>query len=170
MKIQILALMALSAVAIVGCSESDNGTLVDRDGGGSDSAAVEAIAGDKSMVAQVLQRAHARGTFDDAMVEALKDSLMASEVAAIIQADPRFAAMFSSGAGTTAARTATSSSTKSTGGNTARSATSTTSKGDALDKAEQEAKKVNERLEQAARVKREAEQAKKTVDDIFGRR
>lgn len=169
MKMLILPLAAALAVLAVGCSDADDVRSVSATGHDADSAAVEAIAGDKSKVALVLRRAHARGTFDDALAEAMKDSAMAGEIAAMIHADPRFATAATESA-TTAARAAAST-TKRTPVRSTRSTTTTTaSKGDALDRTEAEAKRVNERLEQAARVKREAEQAKRTVDDIFGRK
>lgn len=171
MKMQIIPLVAISAIALFGCGDGASDADADRAlaPGATDSAAIEAIAGDKEKVALVLARAQARGTFDDAIALALKDSTMAAEVAAIIQADPRFAMAVTTTGSAAAVRAASS---KSTGARTttARSTKGTAAKGDVLDQTESQAKKVNEKLDQAARVKKEAEQAKGTIDDILGRR
>jgi hypothetical protein len=171
MKMQILSLAALVSMLVIGCSDGDDAAPMVQVGRNDDSAAVEAIAGDKSRVALVLQRAMARGTFDDALAEALKDSMMAAEVVRIIDADPRFARVAAT-AGTTTANATTAKRAAASSPRSASSGARTTmaAKGDALDRTEAEAKKINERLEQAARVKREAEQAKRTVDDILGRK
>jgi hypothetical protein len=168
MKTRILALAAsVGMLSLVACDSSDEkGADVVVN---SDSAAVETIAGDKAQVARVLRRAHEKGTFDDAMAIVMQDSALAGELAALVRDDPRFAV-----AGGTApqrvASTGATTASKTTRPRTSTSSTTTARKGDVLDQTEASVKKANERLDQAARVKREAEEAKKKVDDILGRR
>ena len=125
------------------------------------------IAGDKTMTADLMHRSYERGTFDDALTLAMQDSAFAMEVMRAVQNDPRFAAFMapqSSAAKTTAAAGAQRSGTsKLRAVSTQRTATSR----DPLDRTEQTVKKANEKIDQAARIKRDVDEAAKKVDGIL---
>lgn len=164
MNRRILTLVAmLGAFSLAACGSADDPRA---DARGIDSAAFDAIAGDKAEVARLLQRAHEKGTFDDAMATALRDSALAAEVFAMLRDDPRFALGSESAA---APKVAASSGTRGSKAGTTRSSSTTARKGDVLDRAESDVKKVNERLDQATRVKNDAAEAKKKIEGILGR-
>lgn len=124
------------------------------------------IAGDKAMMADVMQRSFQKGTFDDALALAIEDSALAAEVVGVIRANPRYAALFGPAptaepqkAASTAARTSTSRSTT--------SARTTTASKDPLDKAEQTMQKTNDKLEQAERVRQQMEEARRKAEGIL---
>jgi hypothetical protein len=157
----IASLMLLGALA--GC-ESRPATTSDVDSlraaAGADRA--DAIAGDKTAMADMIRRSYAKGTFDDALALAMQDSALAQEIFQAVRADARFnapntaTAASASTAGKKTAVTRTTSGTKST----ARS-------GDILDKSEETMRKANEKIDQAARVKQQAEEARRKVEGIF---
>jgi hypothetical protein len=163
-------IVAASSLAVAACDASGDARTT---ASAADSASIDAIAGDKATVALVLRRAHEKGTFDDAMADALKDSALAGEVVALLRDDPRFALGAETPAGAATARPVASlGSTAKRGAATQSSRSKTTSarKGDVLDQAESGVKKANERLDQAARVKNDAAEAKRKIEDILGRR
>jgi hypothetical protein len=124
-----------------------------------------AIAGDKTQTADLMHQSFVKGTFDDALTIAMQDSALAQEVAAIVRQHPELLADGTkSTTGTTASRA-----TGSRVATPVRSSTTTAKKGDVLDQTENKAKQVNQKLDQAARIKKEAEEAKKKVDGIFGK-
>lgn len=166
-----IALAAAIGVFSLAACDSNSGARGDV---ANDSTAMEAIAGDKAKVAEVMRRAHARGTFDDAVALVLADSAMAYDLFGALRSDPRFSATHSA-TSTEMESNATaggSMKSKAVGLKTPTRSTSNTTppKGDVLDQAERKAQQANEKLEQAARIKKEAEQAKRTVDDIIGRK
>jgi len=121
------------------------------------------IAGDKSKLADLIGEAHDRGTLLNGLTTAMEDSAVAEEVYAAAMANPMLARRFESSTEPTAS---TSSGTAArSSGTTARN--STAPKKDILDKTEENVQKANERLDQAARVKQGAEEAKKKVEGIF---
>ncbi|MBC8145132.1 MAG: hypothetical protein H7X80_06060 [bacterium] len=170
-----LAAASIGLLTLVACDAGGDGRANVVVG---DSTAIDAIAGDKNEVAKVLRRAHDRGTLDDALSLALDDSTLAVALAAALREDSRFLTAgepmirkLSEAPSTTPAETkATKRSTGSNNTSTNTNTSTTTRKGDVLDQTERTAQKVNERLDQAARVKREAEEAKRQVEDIIGRK
>jgi hypothetical protein len=121
------------------------------------------IAGDKTRMADLMRQSYARGTFDDALAMAMQDSAFASAVARVVAADARPSAQKPVAASGSAAapHTATTVVRRSTSGTASRSS------GDVLDKAEQTAHKANEKIDQAARVKEQAAEAKRKIDAIL---
>ena len=127
------------------------------------------IAGDKTMMADAMRRSRERGTFDDAVALAIQDSAVAADMIAALKGDPRFAAMFGAPASTSTTprgTTAQKATSRSTGGR-AVVVRNGTSSGDALDKAERTVQKANEKIDQAARVKQQADDAARKVEGIF---
>ncbi len=120
---------------------------------------MSAIAGDKAMTADLMRQAHTKGTFDDALSLAMSDSLLAEEVLAAVRSNPIAARLTPTSTASTASR--------SSSGSGSRSAATPASNKDALDKTEDAVHKANQRIDQAARVKKEAEEAKKKVEGIF---
>lgn len=125
------------------------------------------IAGDKAMTADLMRRSHERGTFDDALSLAMQDSAFAMEVLMAVKNDPRLAALLepqsTAKASTASAAAKRGSAPKARALATQRATTSR----DPLDRAEQTVRKANEKIDQAARVKRDAEEAVKKVDGIL---
>lgn len=120
------------------------------------------IAADKTLTAEVMRQSFARGVFDDAFALAMQDSGLAEAAWATLAADPRFASRI-----VTQQSTAATSGSSQRSGRTTTSTASPTPRKDVLDQTEDAAKKANERLDQAGRVKKEAEEAKKKIDDIL---
>ena len=155
------SLMVLGALA--GC-ESRPATTTNGDVDSLRAAAgadrTDAIAGDKTAMADMIRRSSAKGTFDDALALAMQDSAVAQEIFQAVKADPRFnAANTATLTGGTAAKKSTAPSRT-----TART---TTRSGDVLDQSESAMKKANEKIDQAARVKQQAEEARRKVEGIF---
>jgi hypothetical protein len=155
-----IALLTLSA-----CDTRDIEAVATRAG---DSAAVDAIAGDKRQIEQVLREAHAKGTFDDAMAAVLRDSAMAAEIHAMLRDDPRFAVARDTAAPPRAASSTSGAAPRAKGVRASSTKPSTAAKGDALDRTERTVRDANEKLDQAARVKRDVEEARKKVEGILG--
>src|SRR5690349_10853199 len=154
MKTTMLLALMVALTALTAC-ETDVKTAATADTTAVDHAG--AIAGDKTMTADLMHQSFEKGTFDDALTIAMQDSALAREVAAIVKQHPELLA--------DAIQPATGSATRATAsravGTTVRRTTTTTSKGDVLDQTENKAKQVNQKLDQAARIKKEAEEAKK---------
>lgn len=156
------SLMMLGALA--GCESRPATTTTSdvdslRAAAGADKA--DAIAGDKTAMADMIRRSYAKGTFDDALALAMQDSALAQEIFQAVRADARFNAPTTAtvAAGATAAKK---------GAAVTRTATkATTRSGDVLDQSEQTLKKANEKIDQAARVKQQAEEARRKVEGIF---
>jgi hypothetical protein len=126
------------------------------------------IAGDKAMTADLMHRSYERGTFDDALALAMQDSAFAMEVMMAVKNDPRLAALLEP-ASTAASRSTASTAAKRITAPKVRAVTTqrTTTSRDPLDRAEQTVRKANEKIDQAARVKRDAEEAARKVDGIL---
>lgn len=119
------------------------------------------VAADKTLTAEVMRQSFARGVFDDAFALAVQDSALAEAAWVTLTADPRFASRIGIQQPAAASRSAQRS------GRIPTTSSSPVPSKDVLDQAEDAAKKANERLDQAGRVKKEAEEAKKKIDDIF---
>ena len=161
MKTTMLMALVVALTALTAC-ETDVKTETAADTTAVDHAG--AIASDKTMTADVMHKSFEKGTFDDALTLAMQDSALAREVAEIVRQHPGLLADVAQPATGSAAQRATASRTT---GTTARSSTTPAKKGDVLDQTENKAREVNQKLDQAARIKKEAEEAKKKVDDIF---
>jgi hypothetical protein len=171
--------IALAGTLLLLLSACDRQVATPAAGASADSSALERIAGDKDEMAALMRMSHRKGTFDDALTTLMHDSTIAAAVFEVVASDDRFAAITAVGspvapAGTspTAASAAAAkklAAAKSTRATTTARTTTTARRGDVLDQAENTAKKANERLEQAERIKREAEEAKRKVEVILGR-
>jgi hypothetical protein len=162
MKTTMLMALMVALMALTAC-ETDVKTETAADTASVDHAG--AIAGDKTMTADLMHQSFEKGTFDDALTLAMQDSALAQVVAAIVRQHPE---LLADGAKSTTGATA-SRATGSRVATTVRSSTTPAKKGDVLDQTENKAKQVNQKLDQAARIKKEAEEAKKKVDGIFGK-
>lgn len=123
------------------------------------------IAGDKTMTADVIRRSFEKGTFDDALSLAIADSALAAEVIGVLRADPRYAGLLQKEPATATSLAAKSTSSKSS---TSRSsAQRSQSGGDPIDQAERTMNKTNEKLDQAARVRDQIDEARRKTEGIF---
>lgn len=156
-------LAALLAFAgIIGCSSNTEQKVAT-----SDTVAVQTdidrISGDKHLIVDVMKRSLDKGTLDDAIDLAMEDSVFASQVISTIAADPNLAGRFDLSTGGKTAATHGAATHLSAGKHVAASG----NQGDALDKAERTGSQVNAKLDQAARVKQQAVDAKHKIDGIF---
>jgi hypothetical protein len=160
----IMPLALAAALAIMsGCgSRADSNATADSTATASNADRVAAIAGDKSMTADVMLQSHEHGTFDDALAIAMRDSSLAAEVMSVVKSDPRSAAMFDP-SGTTHVAVTTHPQSRTV----ARAGTSRSSSGDVLDKTERTVQKANEKIDQAARIKQGADDARRKVEGIL---
>ncbi|MEO6046084.1 MAG: hypothetical protein ABIQ57_01290 [Candidatus Kapaibacterium sp.] len=169
MKIPMTIALAICVSLIAGCqSRTDVSTPGTADSTAGASAQIERIAGDKTMMADIMKRAYEKGTFDDALALAMQDSSFAGKVFDVVARDARFAVM----ARDTSRSTATGSRVVTRAITPARvqSRTTTTtqrSSGDALDKTENAVKKANEKLDQANRVKDQIDEARRKAGQIL---
>jgi|GEM_PF-2178016 len=123
----------------------------------------DAIAGDKTLMADAMRLSFEKGTFDDAFGMAIADSALAAEAIAVIRADPRYATMLDDTATTSSdphKATVVSSSSK-------RNGTAKSSGGDALDRTENAMKQANEKLDQAGRVRQQVDDAQRKAQEIL---
>lgn len=127
--------------------------------GTTDSASAE-IAGDKTKLAALIHQSHDKGTFPSGLALAMEDSVIAEEVYAAVMANPMLSSRI-------AMSSTSASTTNGTGSSGSAARSSTAPKKDILDKTEENVQKANERLDQAARVKKGAEDATKKVEGIF---
>lgn len=163
-----LSIASICLLTLGACSADGDGRVAT---GTIDSTTINQIAGDKNDVAAVIRSAHEHGTLDDALALVMADSAMAADISRVVRDDARFVASDVQPIAPTASAPATQrSSSPARAKSTGTSTTTTTKKGDVLDQTEATAKNVNERLEQAARVKREAAEAKRRVEDILGKK
>ncbi|MEP7220343.1 MAG: hypothetical protein ABI876_15575 [Bacteroidota bacterium] len=167
MKIPMTIALAICVSLIAGCqSRTDVSTPGTTDSTAGASAQIERIAGDKTMMADIMKRAYEKGTFDDALALAMQDSSFAGKVFDVVARDARFAVM----ARDTSRSTATGSRVVARAITPARvqSRTTTTqrSSGDALDKTENAVKKATEKLDQANRVKAQIDEARRKAGQI----
>ena len=126
-----------------------------------DSMAVSRVAGDKTLIDQALDAAEVRGTLGAGLTEAAKDSLVAREMLAALEANGYLSAQTTQKAISTRA--------------TPRAKTSTAStakeKQDALDKANDALDKANKTVEKSGEVVRKSEEVTRKAEDILrGRR
>ena len=132
------------------------------------------IAGDKTMTADLMRRSFEKGTFDDALSLALQDSALAAEVVAVLRADPRYAGLLENNSSdapqpllsSSTAKTSTAQNKPAQKG-TVRSSTQGSTNRDPIDKAEQTMQKTNEKLDQAARVRDQIEEARRKAEGIL---
>lgn len=156
--------VAMATLAVVGCD-----TRVDQTSRApqADSVAaqgeIERIAGDKRLIVDVMKRALDKGTLDDAIELAMQDSLFANQVIATISADPRLSEGFQK---KEVARTPAKASPV-VSSRSSRGSSGTARSGDALDKAERTAQQANQKIDQAARIKQQATEAKRKIDEIL---
>jgi hypothetical protein len=159
-----LALLLLSTM-IVACERVDTRTT------DNDSSAMASVAGDKQRIADLLRSAHDRGTLDNGIEIAMRDSAVAAEIIAVVSRDPRFAQAVPTesspkslvGSTTTGAQKKTVVTRRASVGSTSANS------GDVLDKAERTGQKVNEKNDQAARIKQQADEARKKIGVIIGK-
>jgi hypothetical protein len=162
MKISMFVLLIGAMVTFMACDTKVQSSST-ADSVGVDRTAE--IAGDKTRMADLMRQSYSRGTFDDALAMAMQDSAFASTVARIVAADARLTAQkpvaASSGSTASTSRTAATAVRRSTSGQATRNS------GDVLDKAERTAQTANQKIDQAARVKKQAEEAKRKIDAIL---
>lgn len=166
MKLAIVPALFLALGILAGCDGGEKPQPV-ADTTTMAATTIDQIAGDKTTTADLMRRALERGTFDDALALAMQDSVFAAEVFQTVQRDPRFAAMTAPNA--TLKKTVAGSGRTQTRA-VARQGTSRAQSGDVLDKTERTVQQANAKIDQAARIKRQADEAKQKIDGIFGRK
>ena len=160
-----LALFAALAI-MAGCqARVEPGAAADTSASKGDRMAE--IAGDKTMTADVMHQSHEHGTFDDALALAMRDSALAADVIAVVRADPRFAGMFGPTGSTGSTAAAPSRTQVRSVARTVPARSTSNNSGDVLDKAERTVQKANEKIDQAARVKKQADDARHKVEGIL---
>ena len=169
MKLAIVSALILALGILAGCGGSDEAAQQTPDTATLTASRLDEIAGDKKTTADLMRRSLERGTFDDALALAMQDSVFAAEVFQTVQANPRFAALTNTNAPTPAGKSVTSNSRRTPARAIARQGTSRQS-GDVLDKTEQKVQQANQKIDQAVRIKQQADAAKQKIDGIFGRK
>lgn len=165
MKLAIVPALIMALGILAGCGGSDEAPQIANTATVTAST-IDEIAGDKKTTADLMRRSLERGTFDDALALAMQDSIFAAEVFQTVQNDPRFAAL--NNAPAQAGKSVTSNG-RTPARAVARQGTRAQS-GDVLDKTERKVQQANEKIDQAARIKRQADEATQKIDGIFGRK
>lgn len=165
---QILVMGGALFLAGVGCSK-ENGSAGGNSGSLDTVAWEKNVTGDKEKMAALMLQSHAKGTFDDALQLLLADSTIAMQIISTLKEDPRLAGMFASATVATpstggSSRTAAAASRSRS---TTRSTATATPKKDPLDKAEDGVRKANEKLDQAARIRQAAEEARRKAEKVL---
>ncbi|MDB5036419.1 MAG: hypothetical protein JWQ98_3660 [Chlorobi bacterium] len=167
MKIPMTLALAICVSLLAGCqARTDVSTPGTADSTAGTTAQIEKIAGDKTMMADIMKRAYEKGTFDDALAMAMGDSSFAGKVFDVVARDARFAVMArdTSRSAVAGSRTVVRSAAP------VRVQSRTTaqrSSGDALDKTENAVKKANEKLDQANRVRDQIDEARRKAGQIL---
>ncbi len=167
MKISMFATALASLILVAGCAQDPRPAVTVSD----DSAtAADRIASDKMMTADLMRRAQLKGTFNDALAIAMQDSAVAREVMETLAADPRYSATTVATTSAPAAKS-TAKSVAPAGRTVVVRKSSGTAKtnnsGDVLDKTERTVQTANEKLDQAARIRQQVDEARRKAGQIL---